>query len=300
VNAFCLIDNSAGAGRIAGTAGKTGVGWVASSIVQKLVLVIYRQPIVSRLLRTRAGTSLFVVCYDFYKDVFEVPGSRALARRVPPGGWVIDVGANNGYFTSRFARWVSGGGRVIAIEPDADNLALLRRRISRKGLTTVEICEAAAMERSGSIHLQRNPARPDDHRIGDTGDVVVTAVTIDELVERAGSPVVSLIKIDTQGSEPRVLAGASRTLQRCRPSLFVEIDDRALQDGGASAAQLITRLQAFDYEFFILQRSGREIRLQSSEILEALKRDQRGYLDVLCVARQSDAVHGNAPERIGE
>ena len=71
---------------------------------------------VRRLLRTRPGSHLFVILYDVYKDRIEATGNWALASRIPPGSWVVDVGANIGFFTERFANWVEGEGRVIAIE----------------------------------------------------------------------------------------------------------------------------------------------------------------------------------------
>ena len=45
---------------------------------------------------------------------------EALHRFVPEGSLVIDVGANIGFFTTRFADWVGGRGHVVAIEPDLD------------------------------------------------------------------------------------------------------------------------------------------------------------------------------------
>jgi FkbM family methyltransferase len=254
---------------------------MTSSVIQRLVLGIYRLPPVQMLLRTRTGSSLFVTCYDFYKNLFEAPGSHALAQRIAPGSWVIDVGANNGFFTGRFARWVKAGGRVIAIEPDSENLALLHRRLSSAGPVSVDVHQAVAMERSGSAHLQRNPYRPDDHRIADTGDVVA-AVTIDELVEQAGNPMIGLIKIDTQGSEPRVLAGASRTLQRCRPNLFIEICDAALRDSGTSAEQLVRQIQEQGYRFFTIARNGDETLMPADAVLQAATSAKDGYIDVLC------------------
>src|ERR1043165_9432642 len=123
---------------------------MTASLTQRLVLGIYRLPPIQMLLRTRMGSSLFVACYDLYKDFFEASGNHALAGRVAPGSWVIDVGANIGFFTARFARWVKDGGRVIAIEPDSENLELLHRRLANAGRASVDVHQAVAMERSGS------------------------------------------------------------------------------------------------------------------------------------------------------
>jgi FkbM family methyltransferase len=256
---------------------------MTSTIIQKLVLAIYRLPFVNAMFRTRIGSSFYVVCYDIYKNFLEAAGSQALARHIGAGTWAIDVGANVGFFTERFARWVKDGGRVIAIEPDGENLVLLRRRLAAAHLDCVYLHQAVAVEKSGSVRLQRNPQQPSDHRISEVGDPVA-AVTLDELVEQAGSPRIGLIKIDTQGSEHRVLAGAARTLQRCRPNLFIEVDDGALRESGASAAQVIRQLEAHGYQFFTITRSGEETPMQADAILQAVASTKHGYMDVLCVA----------------
>ncbi len=257
---------------------------MAMSLIQRLALGVYRQPLFGRVLRTRPGSAAFVAAYDLYKDLHEAPGNKALAKWVKPGTWVIDVGANIGFFTARFSRWVSAGERVIAIEPDAENLALLKGRLASHGITNVDIHQAVAIERSGTAHLQRNPEHPGDHRIGAVGDAVA-AVTIDELVERAGLPNVSLIKIDTQGSEVRVLAGAAKTLDRCRPTLYVEVDDDALRENGASAAELLKGLVSRDYRFFTVSRDGAAASVDPAALDAVIAGEKRGYLDLLCVHR---------------
>ena len=65
-----------------------------------------------------------------------------------------------------------------------------------------------------------------------------------------GTRAVSMIKIDTESSEEYVIAGLSRTIELCRPTLIVEL-------GGASADEarvpgILEALGARDYEAFIL------------------------------------------------
>jgi FkbM family methyltransferase len=102
---------------------------------------------------------------------------------IEPGTTVIDVGANIGFFSIKFARWVGHSGAVIAIEPENRNIASLRRRVGRAGLgSIVECVQAVAAAQAGVMRLQVNPNHPGDHRIGATG-IPVRAVTLDELTE---------------------------------------------------------------------------------------------------------------------
>src|SRR5688500_10398573 len=147
---------------------------------------------------TRLGRAVFLLAYERYKAISDAPHLEVLAKLVRPGTTVIDVGANVGFYTRRFAQWVRPGGEVIAIEPEDLNVAALKRVVSRHGLVNVKAVQAVASEQAGTLHLSKNPYHPADHRIAEAG-VEVAAVTIDDLLGERSWPAVSLIKIDVQG-----------------------------------------------------------------------------------------------------
>src|SRR5262249_7918982 len=160
-----------------------------------------------------------------YKDRFEAGPVQLLRRWVRPKTIVVDIGANVGFFSLQFASWVTEGGRVIALEPESVNYAGLQRAVARAGLTAVvETIQAAAADVTGQSFLQLNPGHPGDHKLASTG-VAVAVTTLDDLLRTRGWPEVSLIKIDVQGAEAQVLAGARETLDRFRPVLFLEVED---------------------------------------------------------------------------
>ena len=249
---------------------------------QAMILGFYRAVLATGILRTAPGRRIFQWCYGAYKRWFEAGQIHQLRRFVAPGTTVIDVGANIGFFTRHFAAWVSDPGRVVAIEPDHENFLQLRRVIESAGYAgVVDLVAGAAAEAGGTLHLARNPLHPGDHKLGESG-VPVTAYTLDGLLEQRQWPAVSLIKIDVQGAESRVLQGACETLERCRPALYVEIDDRALAESGSSAKQLIDRLMGAGYRCFDLADEA------LSKPLDAIAIGQRraalGYGDFLFVS----------------
>lgn len=215
--------------------------------LQRALLAGYRLASWTGFLSTRVGRAGFAIAYDFYKSRWEAPDIAALQPLVRPGSVVIDVGANIGFFTRRFAEWVRPRGLVIAMEPERNNFATLTAMLSQRGLLNVEPIQAVAAECTGSLRLQINPSHPADHRIGASG-IEVRAVTLDSLLEERGWPEVSLIKIDVQGAEERVLRGATETLRRCRPALYVEVDDAALRQMGSSSERVLAHLQSAGYE----------------------------------------------------
>src|SRR5688572_22188566 len=101
---------------------------------QSVMLGAYRLIFARGLLRLGWGRRLYFALYEFYKSAFEAGRIGGLRTFVPEGGVVIDVGANVGFFTVRFARWVGPSGRVIAMEPEEGNHAELARRLAAKGM----------------------------------------------------------------------------------------------------------------------------------------------------------------------
>jgi FkbM family methyltransferase len=218
-------------------------------------LSLYERASKTRLLDNALGRRAFESAYLGYKLLIEAGPVAQLQSVVAPGSTVIDVGANIGFFALRFGRWVGPEGRVIAIEPERRNMAALRRRVQAARLNgVVECVQAAAADRAGEVRLAVNPAHPGDHRIAEDGERV-PAVTIDDLT--AGDPrKVALVKIDVQGAEMLVLAGARRVLETHHPALFVEVDDGALTRFGSSSAELIEKLATLGYTGHTLTRRG--------------------------------------------
>ena len=227
-------------------------------------------------LQSPLGRRLFENAYLLYKR-YEAGPVGHLRAFIRPGEWSIDVGANIGTFALRFARWSRDGARVIAIEPEDSNFASLARRIAAAGAEgTVIAIRGVAAEKAGTLHLKINPDHPGDHRLSAAGQSV-RATTLDELVDLHGNPNVGLVKIDVQGAETRVLRGATRLLSRCRPALFVELDDGALRLQGSSADELMAFLSERGYRPYRLRRFGAPLAWTPAG-------GHRGYEDVLFLA----------------
>jgi hypothetical protein len=138
--------------------------------------------------------------------------------------------------------------------------------------------QAAACEKAGTVMLELNPDHPGDHKLGAHG-VPTPAVTLDDLVAARGWPRVSLIKIDVQGAEHRVIAGGLRVIEQFHPALFIEIDDVALRRQGGSASSLIETVTSLGYCAHRLGGDG--VSPVSKDALAALSGASGGYTDLL-------------------
>ncbi len=255
-------------------------------LLQSGLIGFYRLVRGTGALETPAGSRIFEASYQYYNDRFEAGPIRMLRSWVRPGTFVIDVGANIGFFTRQFATWVAEGGKVIAVEPEAVNYAALQKAVARAGLTDlVETIQAAVAEKTGEGFLEINPGHPGDHKLGTTG-APITVTTIDDMLAARGWPEVSLIKIDVQGAEARVLAGAHQALQRFRPALFLEVDDQQLRRYGSSAGELLESVTKQGYTIHSRVRNGLSPPLSMDQAL-ALGATKE-YEDMLLLPRQPE------------
>jgi hypothetical protein len=123
---------------------------------------------------------------------------------------------------------------------------------------------------------------PGDHRISQTGEgEIVPATTIDALVAHNVGRRVSFIKIDVQGAEMLVLQGAIETIRRQAPTLFVEVDEGALEDFESSSRAIVGLFMAEGYSMFLLDKKGIEHSISEVELRNEVTAKTKGYIDVL-------------------
>lgn len=249
-------------------------------IAQQILIGVYTLARSSGLLNSDIGRRIFTGAYWSYKRLLE-PQPIALSQYVLPGFWVVDVGANLGFYSELFAKWVSADGKVLAIEPEQNNFNNLTLVANRAGDgKRIEPLMAIMSETDGELFLRINPTSHADHRVaGDSNGTKVTSYRLDSALNRFGNPRVGLIKIDVQGSEMRVLQGAIETLRQHRPAVYIEIDDKALLEAGTSVEELERFFDGLGYSAWRVE--GAKV---SGPLAESTKRDMRlkiGYADFL-------------------
>ena len=145
-------------------------------------------------------------------------------------GIAIDIGANMGAHTVPVAIELARQGRsMLALEPQPVIFQQLCANLALNGLMNVLALPYACGSQPGVLSF----TAPDYRREGNFGGVsmsaqggisaVITAPchTLDELVQQTQ---VALIKIDVEGYELEVLKGASNTIARQHPAMYIEND----------------------------------------------------------------------------
>ena len=160
------------------------------------------------------------------------------ARLVRPGDCFYEVGANTGYY-ARFVLHHLPVGPLVAFEPMSGNLDLLRRNLElgRFDAGRCRVMPLALSDEDGSADLQVDDVA-DGSAVLDrlTGGAAsggraarglgpkverVEVRRLDGLIAAEGLPPPGVMKIDTEGAEALVIAGAVSTLRAHRPRLVI-------------------------------------------------------------------------------
>jgi FkbM family methyltransferase len=166
----------------------------------------------------------------YWTGIYEIDLQRAIARELGPGNVFYDVGANAGFFTVLAAKLVGSTGSVFSFEPMVENAKSIREQIDINSLNQCELIIKAVSDRSETAsfvpaehnalgHLSSSGAEPAG---ADKGLLSVQTVTLDEFALSHAPP--DVIKIDVEGAETEVLAGAHSLLGSPRaPKLIIEL-----------------------------------------------------------------------------
>jgi len=186
---------------------------------------------------------------------FEPNEFAFLDKVLAPGMTFIDAGANDGLFTLFAAQRVGPTGQVWAFEPSQREFVRLQRNLQLNQLGNVRALKMALANCGGQAELK---VAADEHSGQNTlGDFAyqielarcerVSTSRLDDLVHETSLPRLDLIKLDVEGAELSVLAGASGLLRKQRPVILLELNENALQLQGARGATVVEFLRSYDY-----------------------------------------------------
>ncbi len=183
---------------------------------------------------------------------------NVMARAVRPGDFVVDVGANIGFFTLLLARLVGETGQVVAFEPAPqniqklkDNIALNRfsqvRQVSQPLWSSQAPVALWLAQDGGLASLARSPWA--------MGQIALQATTLAAAFPQPPYP--RLIKLDAEGAEYNILMGAGDMLRpAATPYVLCEVNEGALKRLNRSGAMLRSYMLNRGYELFMINADG--------------------------------------------
>ncbi|MDH3265231.1 MAG: FkbM family methyltransferase, partial [Paracoccaceae bacterium] len=188
-----------------------------------------------RFYNTRVGTVAHLPSDQCIRASLETYGEWAhlelslLRLLLGRGDTVFDVGANVGYHTMAFARFVGPFGHVVAFEPNPGAFRLANLTVAINDVQNVDLHQALVGSTAGSATVELvevdgnlGAARFNQPAGGSRRNLVnVNSVRLDDFAHLAPD----LVKIDVEGMQFDVLEGAQSLIAAARPMVFLEANE---------------------------------------------------------------------------
>lgn len=239
------------------------LGWWNSQFGAKQKICTIIQPGVKICLYFDSELAKLIFCenYEWHERLF-------INSFLKPGDVFIDIGANIGLFSLIAAKRIGNSGKVYAFEPNPIVSTRLAENIKLNRFNNIIRIQAAISDEEGEFpfYLSQDGydawnsfARPV------AGDNFITenvkSIRWDDFAKDhnlIGS--VTMMKIDVEGWEIRVLKGAINTLSRKdAPVLIVEFTEEAAVSAGTSCKELYYGLEDLGYRIFKYDTISRKI-----------------------------------------
>jgi FkbM family methyltransferase len=183
---------------------------------------------------------------------------HVMRRVIRPGDFVIDGGANIGFFTMLLSRLVGKQGHVEAFEPATVNFKKLCKNLELNKVENVTAINRALWSEEADLMIHIAP---------DTGlsslmpfEAAITSLPVKTLtLDRWCSNYDQrprLIKLDIEGAEEHALIGAAQMLETGVDFVVTEINERALFNFGSSQHDLRHYMKSKDYDMFWMHEDG--------------------------------------------
>ncbi len=156
------------------------------------------------------------------RDYFEIRRLEQVGSYVNRGGCVLDIGANIGNHSLYFAKECHVE-KIYAFEPVKSTFEILKRNIALNGLEdTVTAYQFALGDHRSKAKIIYHDGDAGGNRVEEdlTGNTSIEALDDIKFSEH-----IDFVKIDVEGYESKVLAGAVETLRINRPVIMIEIFD---------------------------------------------------------------------------
>lgn len=197
--------------------------------------------------------------HEVWQEVWEQDAYRFTRDQIGFSGVVIDVGANVGAFSLLAA--VAGATRVLAIEPDPANLAALNESLTWNEVGhagVIQPIECGLWYREGFGTIVAEPGTADAVLAEDDDHGKVKLYTLTDIFDQWGIRAVDVLKVDVEGAEANVIAGASDDVLWSVRRLVMEFHgDAILGDRPAPPDDAMGKMLVRLGDFFRLETFGR-------------------------------------------
>lgn len=170
-----------------------------------------------------------------------------LLEFIPVGGVVVDAGAAIGDHTIAYARKIGLFGDVFAFEPNKLEFACLTMNmIEFENVTPINFGLGLHSE---MLAYEIDETCPGSSRVVPHGKSSINIITLEdcvgEIIRKTGR--FDFLKIDVEGMELEVIAGARLLIDQFNPVIFCEVNRGRLAEHGISGEVLMEHIKAIGY-----------------------------------------------------
>ena len=208
--------------------------------------------------------------------IYEPNQTEIVKKYVHEGDIVIDIGAHVGYYTLLMAQLVGENGKVYSFEPDPVNFQLLKKSVEINGFENVVLIQKAVSNITDKVKLFLGDDdsainRIYDAKLGDAKESIdVESVTIDEYFKE-DDELVNFIKIDSEGSEVKIINGMKQFLSRNQELVMMtEFFPFLIKKSGDEPNQYLKSLEKSGFSLYnILDKNEKTNKINSENFLES-------------------------------
>lgn len=228
----------------------------------------------------------------YQTGTYEKGTIQLLHQFLKPGDTFVDIGANIGLMSAIASQIVGGKGKVIAIEPNPETVAILEQNLQLNNCPNVEILEIGLAAEPGEAllfenrHVNRGGASLINQSRSCGPENVSHDVHLSTLNEVCANETVSLIKIDVEGFELEVLKGGIAALKRDRPVIIVEVSAAREGLNNPSPEDVYNFLDDFGTYRFFKQKGTKERKSKLVEIHSA--GDLPAHDNLVCIPLRAE------------
>ncbi|CCQ93391.1 hypothetical protein CULT_1330016 [[Clostridium] ultunense Esp] len=212
-----------------------------------------------------------------YYGFWEKWVSDAFLDCLKPGMTVLDIGAHCGYYSLLAAMKVGKSGKVHAFEPNAKMVENVKKSLMINGFRQVDWHPLALSDQAGTARLL----------VPETGGGALIATEASEH-QQVDTVILSdylpefkadVIKIDVDGSEPRILNCLYKLIERSdHPTIFMEYCPVLWRMQRFDPKERLQDFIHFGYAFYVLEHNGNRTSIDFDQLIAF---DRNEHLDLL-------------------
>jgi len=189
---------------------------------------------------------------------YEPDITELILKNTDPTKDAINIGANIGLFTNLIANTINANCKVLAIEPTPNAFNLLKTNVKNNGNSEKTILfNGIATNEPGNYSINTISGKEEYSSIGEMihpaiknieyNTIEVIGETIDNLIKKHKLKP-GIIVMDVEGAEFSVLKGTINIIDKFKPIIISEIDDKLLNKQKSSSQQVFELLQKTGYQ----------------------------------------------------